>query len=60
MLGMSKIGFIIVFELASDRMVDMIQVFLDNQFGYYCCTGVPQAQVMSSRVQARTERLCKK
>ena len=57
MLGMSKLEFIIVLDLASYWMVDMIEVFLDNQLGYCCYMGVPQVRVMSPRVQSRTNRL---
>ena len=32
---MLELGFIIVFALASDRIIDMIHVFLDNQLGYF-------------------------
>ena len=31
----------------------MIEVLLDHQLGYCCCTGVPQVRVMSPSVQAR-------
>ena len=34
-LEMPKLEFIIVFALASGLIVDMIQVFLDKQFGYF-------------------------
>ena len=53
---MSKLDFIIVFALASDRMVDIIQVFLDNQLGYFYCMGVLQARVVSPRVWAGMDR----
>ena len=57
---MSNFEFIIVFVLASEQMVDLIKVLLDNQLGYCCCMGVPQDQATLKRVQARKNRLRKK
>ena len=57
---MSNFEFIIVFVLASEQMVDLIKVLLDNQLGYCCCMGVLQDQATLKRVQDRKNRLRKK
>ena len=48
---MSKLEFITVLALASDQIVYMVDVFLDNQLGYCFFTDMLQARVMSQRVQ---------
>ena len=53
---MSKIEFAIGFMLASDWMLEVIEVLLDKKLGYWCCTGVPQVRTMSTSVQARANR----
>ena len=37
-------------------MVDMIEVFLDNQLSYCCCTCMQQVRVLSPSVQSRINR----
>ena len=54
---MSKIDFIIGLVLSSECMLKIIEVLLDNQMGYFCCTGVLQEQFMSPSVQTRAKRL---
>ena len=53
---MLNLDFVVGFALASDWMVDIIEVLLDNGLGCCCCTGVPQARVVYLSVQARTNR----
>ena len=50
---MLKLEFVIGFALASEWMLEMIDVLLDNQLEYCCGTGVLQAWVMYPSVQAR-------
>ena len=57
MLGILKLDFVICFTLACDWVLYMIEVLLDVQLIYCCCTGVLQAQVMSTSVQDRSNRL---
>ena len=53
---MSKLEFVIGFSFASDWMIYIIEILLDNHLGYCCCMGVPQAQVVSPSVQAKAHR----
>ena len=53
---MSKLDLVLGFTLDCDRMIKMIEVLLDHQLGYCCCTGVTQVRFMYTSFQARENR----